>query len=70
MRGNSIVMKFLALACWVAITAVVTLASDPPRKIIEARSYAKGWEADMGALDLLAKTLQDETGTTGGYLCL
>ena len=65
MRGNLIVMKFLALVCWVAIAAATTLASDPPRKLIETRSYPNGWEADMGALDLLAKTLQDEIGATG-----
>src|SRR5260370_23320434 len=65
MRGKSIVMSSLAVICWVVIAATVTLASDPPRKLVETRSYPNGWEADMGALDLLSKTLQDETGTTG-----
>jgi hypothetical protein len=65
MRGNSIVMKFLASICWVMIVAGATLASDPPRKLIETRSYPTGWEADMGALDLLSNALQNEPGTTG-----
>ena len=65
MRGNLIVMKFLALVCWVAIAGASPLASDPPRRLVETRSYPNGWEADTGALDLLAKTLQDEVGATG-----
>jgi hypothetical protein len=47
------------------IVAGATLASDPSRKLIETRSYPNSWEADMGALDLLAKTLQEESGATG-----
>ena len=47
------------------IATAATLLSDVPRKIVETRSYPTGWEADMGALDLLSKTLQEETGTTG-----
>ena len=65
MRGNSIVMKFLALACWVTIAAATAFATDPPRKLAETRSYPTGWEADMGALDLLSKALHDEPDTTG-----
>jgi hypothetical protein len=65
MRGNSILMKLLTSICWVVILTAVAVASDPPRKLIETRSYPNGWEADMGALDLLSKTLQDETGATG-----
>ncbi len=58
-------MKFLALVCWVTIAVAATPVSDPPRKLIETRSYPNGWEADMGALDFLAKTLQDEVVATG-----
>jgi hypothetical protein len=65
MRGNSIVMKSLAVICWVVIAATFTLAAEPPRRLAETRSYPNGWEADMGALDLLSTTLLDETGTTG-----
>src|SRR2546425_5503537 len=44
---------------------VVSFASTSSRKLIETRSYDRGWEADMGALDLLAKALQDEPNSTG-----
>ena len=65
MRGNSIVMKSLTSICWLVIAATFTLASDSPRKLVETLSYPTGWEADMGALDLLSKALEDEPGTTG-----
>ncbi len=65
MRSNYIGMKSLAVICWFVISATITLAADPPRKLVETRSSPNGWEADMGALDLLSKTLQDEPGTTG-----
>jgi hypothetical protein len=65
MRGNVIVMKVLALICCAVVAAVVTLASEPARKLVEARSSPNGWESDMGYLDLLAKTIQDEDGAAG-----
>jgi hypothetical protein len=65
MRGNSIVMKSLVVICWVVIAATVALASDSPRKLAETRSYPNGWEADMGALDLLSNALHDEPNATG-----
>ena len=60
-----IVMKVLVFICCVVVGAGVALASNPARKLVEIRSYPNAWESDMGALDLLANTLQDEVGATG-----
>ena len=60
-----VVKKVLILICCVAIMATVTLASQPARKLWELRSCPECWESDMGALDLLAKTIEDEPGATG-----
>jgi hypothetical protein len=65
MRGNSIVMNFLALICCVGIVAAAPLASDPPRKLIETYSYPTSWESDMAALDLLSNVLHENTDATG-----
>ena len=53
------------LVCIVFAGVVVSSASTSSRKLVEMRSFDHGWEADMAALDLLAKTLQDEPNSTG-----
>ena len=65
MRGNSIVKRFLGCVCWLVIVASFMQASEPPRKLIDTRSSPTGWEADMGALDLLSNALHGEPTATG-----
>ena len=57
----------ITLVCIVLVTftvATVSVASTSPRKLLETRSYDRGWEADMGGLDLLSTTLQNEPDST------
>jgi hypothetical protein len=53
------------VVCAIFAAFVVSSAQVSPRKLIEARSYDHGWEADMGALDLLSNALQNEPDSTG-----
>lgn len=55
----------ITLVCIVLVTCTVSGATTSPRKLLETRSYDRGWEADMGGLDLLSTTLQNEPDSTG-----
>ena len=55
----------ITLVCIVLVTCTVSEATTSPRKLLETRSYDRGWEADMGGLDLLSITLQNEPDSTG-----
>src|SRR5205807_10635354 len=58
-------LTITTLVCIVFVGFTVSSASTSPRKLMETRSYEHGWEADMGALDLLSKALQDEPNSIG-----
>jgi hypothetical protein len=60
------VSRMLTLAVAIVLVAAnSTLAAGVARKLIEARTYDHGWEADMAALDLLSNALHEEAATTG-----
>ena len=65
MRGNSIIVKSLAGSCFVLVVAAVAAASIDARKLWEGRSYTRGWEADMGVLDLLSNSLHEDASAAG-----
>jgi hypothetical protein len=58
-------MKSVGLVCLLAVATLAVFASGVPRKLINERSYPNGWEADMGALDLLSNALDDDVDATG-----
>lgn len=60
-----VTMKITALVFIILVACIVAAAQTPPGKLVENRSYDRGWEADMGALDLLSVALQQESMSTG-----